>query len=281
MAITGNTQLGPTKQDLIAAAVQRELKHNTKLLPFVTDVSQFAVKGAKSISFPKLSSFTVENRASATAGTVQHLTAAVDKLDLNFNAYVSWLIDASDEAQSTIDAKLAFAERAAASHGRYVDAQIVAQIRAGAGFVASAVSLRDKILEARAFLKRNQAVLQNTVILAAPEMEAELLQVEEFSKADVYGSAVIPSGVLGRIYGAPVLVHEELAADEIFMFENTGVAIGMQKAPNYASQAAIEYGTASVLEAMDQLFGVKALQIDQGTGTLLGKSGLITKVTGA
>lgn len=48
-----------TKQDLIAAEVLRELKENATLLPMVKDYSHLAIKGAKSISLPKLSSFVV------------------------------------------------------------------------------------------------------------------------------------------------------------------------------------------------------------------------------
>jgi len=281
MAVTGNTQLGPTKQDLIAAAVQRELKFTAILSSYVTDVSQFAVKGAKSISFPKFTSFTVQNRASATAGTIDHLTASTDKLDLNINAYVSWLIDGSDEIQSSVAAKVEFAIRAAAAHGRYVDEKIIDQVKTNAGFVATATAnLRDKILECRAFLKRNQAILEQSVLAVSPEMEKQLLQVAEFSQANIYGQAVIPQGVIGRIYGMPVVVHSGFAANEAFMWSKDAIALGFQSAPNYASQPAIEYGTTAVLEAMDQLFGVKALQIDQGTGTLTGKSALIAKVSG-
>lgn len=281
MSVTGNTQLGPTKQDLIAAAVQKELKFNAILASYVTDVSQFAVKGAKSISFPKLASFTVQNRASATAGNIQTLASSVDKLDLDVNAYVSWLIDASDEIQSTLAAKLEFAARAAAAHGRYVDQNIILEVKDKFGFTATEVALRDKVLEVRAWLKRNEAVLENTVFVVAPEMEAELLKVSEFSQAQIFGQAVIPAGVIGRLYGMPVVTHSGLEDDESFIWEKTGIALGFQAAPNYASQPAIEYGTKSVREAMDQLFGVQGLQIDQGTNTAVGKSALIAKVTGA
>lgn len=279
MAVTGNTDLGPTKQELIAAAVQRELKFNAVLSSYVSDVSQFAVKGAKSISFPKFTSFTVENRASAASGTIQNLTAATDKLDLNINAYISWLIDSSDEIQSSVAAKVEFAVRAAAAHGRYVDTKILDEAKTHAGFTATATTLRDKILECRAWLKRNEGILEQSVLVVSPEMEQQLLQVNEFSQAQIYGQAVIPQGVIGRIYGMPVVVHSGLAATESLMWTKDGIALGFQAAPNYASQPAIQYGTNAMLEAMDQLFGVKALQIDQGTNTAAGKSALIAKVT--
>jgi len=281
MGVTGNTEIGITKQEVIAAAVQRELKQNAILFSTVTDVSQFATKGTKSISYPKLSSFVVENRVSGVQGTKQSLTASLDKLDLNVNAYVSWLIDSSDAFQSSINGTLEFAVRAAAAHGRFVDEKIIEAVKQSFGFVATSVTLRDKILEVRAWLKRNQAVLENSYVLAAPEMEADLLKVDEFSKADIYGQAVIPTGVIGRIYGMPVFTHSGLLADELYIYEKTGVAVGFQSAPNYASQPSIEYGTTAMLEAMDQLFGVEALQIGQGVATIAGKSPLIAKVTGA
>lgn len=281
MAVTGHSELGVTKQHIIAAAVQKELKFNAVLSAYVTDVSQFAVKGARQISFPKLTSFTVVNRASATAGVPATLSASLDTLTLNHNAYVSWLIDGSDAVQTSIDARIEFARRAAAAHGRYVDTQIINEVKGNAGFVATATALRDKILEARAWLRRNEAMLDQCVIVASPEMEAQLLQVAEFSRADMYGQPVVPQGVIGRLYGVPVVIHSGFANDEIFMWERSGVALGFQAAPNYASQPAIEYGTTALLEAMDQLFGVKALQIDQGTNVIAGKSGLIAKVAGS
>ena len=53
----GNTQVGATKMDVIAAMVQKELKFKAVLSRYFEDVSAFAIKGAKSITFPKLSSF--------------------------------------------------------------------------------------------------------------------------------------------------------------------------------------------------------------------------------
>lgn len=279
--ITGSTQLSPTFQTVIATAAQKELLANSQLAPTVTDVSQFAVKGNDKIRFPKLGAFTVENRASATAGEIQTLASSNDELTLDIKAYVSWLIDANDEMQSRLDVKMEYAMRAASAHGRYIDSRIRAAVIGAEGFVASSVGLYNRIVDARAFLVRNQANLNDVFLVASPEMEAELLKVENFSKADVFGQAVIPSGVIGRVLGMPILISNTFAADEIYVWDKSAVALGFQKAPNYASQPEIAYGTTAVREAMDLLAGVKALQINQGAGTLLGGSGLIAKVQGA
>ena len=279
--ITGSTQLSPTYQQAIATAAQKELLANAELSPFVTDVSQFAVKGNNQIKFPKLASFTVDARASGVAGEAKTLAASVDVLDLNISQYVSWLIDSNDEVQSRLDVKMEYAMRAASAHGRGLDAQIRLAIVNNAGYVATATALNEKIVDAKAFLKRNQANLAQLVIGCSPEQEAALLKVDAFVRAEYVNQGVVSSGVLGRLYGVPVIVSSAFEDDEIYMWEQSAVALGFQRAPNYASQPAIEYGTTAVREAMDLLAGVKALQIGQGTGTTAGNSGLIAKISGA
>jgi len=49
-----NPEMAPTKMDLITAAAQRELRAQAQLAGFFSDKSQFAGKGSKSVSFPKL-----------------------------------------------------------------------------------------------------------------------------------------------------------------------------------------------------------------------------------
>lgn len=276
--ITGNTQLAPTKQDLIIALVQKELKFKAQLLPWVTDFSVFAVKGAKSVGVPKLSSFTVENRASATAGTIQALSSAKDVIDLNFNAYVSWLIDSSDEMQTSIDAQMEFAKRAAAAHGRYVDEQIITEALAVAGLnVGPGPVTAGKILAARKFIMQNDGDLGQTVLVVDPTTEEVMLGLDEFKRADIYGSAVIPSGVIGKVYGMPVMVHNGLAASNALVIEKTGLGFAFQKAPAMAEQPEIAYGTAAKRVAIDQLFGVNGLQLGE-KGLLATQSPLVVKM---
>jgi len=258
--IHGNTQIGATKQDLIAALVQKELAAAANLLPYVTDVSRFAVKGAKSISFPMLSSFTPINRATGAAGDAAVLTSTVDKLDLDVNAYIAWIVDSSDEIQSTIEWQTELSMRAASAHGRYVDAQVIAELEAeGTAVTAGAIS-RDIILEMRENLLLANADKNALILVVGPESETDLLKVDEFTKADIYGQAVIPNGVIGRVYGVPVLVNNQLGATAFYMFDKAGIAVGFQKGASMSVQGANQYGSGAERHALDQLFGVKALQ---------------------
>lgn len=276
--ITGNTELSSTKNDLITSLVQKELKFRAKLLATVTDLSSYAGKGMKSISFPKLSSFSVENRASAAPGTIQALSATTDKLDLNLNAYVSWLVDSSDEIQSSIDVQIENALRAAAAHGRYVDEQIIAVLEAGAGLdIGTAPITSDLILDAREQLVKSFADPSACVMLVGADQEKAMLKIADFVRADYYGASNIPSGEIGRVWGMPVMVHQGVAAGKAYFYSKDSVGVAFQKAPSMAEQPEIAYGTNAKRVAIDQLFGVKALQTGE-LGAASGKSPLIVKL---
>lgn len=265
MAITGNTQLAVTKADIISEMVQRELKYQAKLNgTTTTDVSMFAVKGAKTISFPRFGSLAVENRASAAAGTIQDITAAVDTLPLNYRAYVSWLIDSTDEFQSKVEVTQEYVKRAASAHARQLDEAVLAVLDASSGYQQTAGIDKTKILNARKWLLKNQADLSQCFIVVNPDDEALLLAINEFVAADVYGSSNIPNGVIGKIFGMNVMVHTKPDLAKSYIYSKEAIAFGLQMAPNYAEQDAIEYGTTSKRAAVDQLYGHKALQLGQG-----------------
>lgn len=262
MAVTGNTQLSATKNDVIAAMVQRELKFSAKLLNTVTDVSMFAAKGMKSVSFPTAGSFTVENRATATQGTIQDLTFAKEQLDLDYRAYVAWLVDSVDEYQASVDVQSEYVKRASTAHARNIDEIILTKLDAVKGHVETAGIDRAKILNCRQFIIQNFGDLSSLVMVVKPSDENLLLNIADFVRADAYGSSNIPSGVIGRLFGANVMIHA--GATKSFMYTKEALAWAFQKAPQYDEQKDIRYGTGSMLAAVDQLYGSKALQLGKG-----------------
>lgn len=281
MAITGNTELGATKQELIAAVVQKELAFSAKLMPYISDVSKFAVKGSKSISFPKLTSFAVQKRVEGVAGTQTVLAASNDKLDLDENAYVAWIIDATTKLQSNIQSESEFASRAAKSLGRQVDLDIVVELNAVAGLSvlggAPANITKGDILAMRKYILANNGELADTALLISVDMEAVMLDIADFVKADFYGASNIPDGVIGKVYGIPVVVTNAFTGQQAYMVEKAGCAIGFQKAPSMGSQPANEYGVGATLDAMDQLYGIQGLELEQA-GAAAGKSPLVAKL---
>lgn len=277
--ITGNTQLAPTKADIITALVQKELAFRSKLASTVSDVSSFAVKGAKSIAFPKYSSFTVVNRASGVAGDASQLTALTDVLSLNFNAYVAYIIDSFDEVQSSVENQSLFAQRAAAAQARYVDSQLVTALTAAAGLdVGAAPITRDFILSMMSYIEGNDGNLDQTVLVIPPAQKAEMLKIADFSQAQIYGVANIPSGVIGSVYGVPVIVSNAMGSTSALMYDKDGMALGFQKAPSMSEQGANQYGTGAVRVAIDQLFGMCPLQTGNKGTTVNVTSPLIAKM---
>lgn len=275
MSVIGNTELAPTKMDLIVAAAQRELKAQAQLAGFFSDKSQFAVKGSKSVSFPKLSSFTAQDRASGVAGATQVVTATADKLDLNKNKQVLWVIDPSDEVQSTLNWELETVRLAASAHGRQFDRDLAdAALAVRTEVTATGDITRDSVLEMIEYLSKNFAIKSQIALFISPKQKTAMLKIAEFTQAQIYGNAVIPSGTIGSVYGVPVVEAPILADAEFFMADKDGVAFALQKLPAYDEQKAVEYGAGAMKRTLDQLYGVKGLQIAQGTAAA-GKSALV------
>jgi len=250
---------GVTRRDLIEAEVQKELAFKAKFMPYVSDVSSMAELGAKQISFPKLSSFTVIDRVAGVAGDATALTDSLDTLLLDKNAYVAWIIDSMSKAQTAINAELENAGRAAGAQGRYVDTQIVATAETAGVVIPSAVGdiTRDIVLDMQEDLELKDADMSQVALFISPAQRKAMLKIQQFTEAQLYGTSNIPSGVIGSVYGVPVVVSNNLAAQQYFMFEKTGLAIGFQKGLSMSEQGANEYGVDAKRIAMDQLFGIK------------------------
>ena len=264
-AIIANTEFGASKAILIAQLVQKELAFNAMLTQTITDVSAFAVEGLKQISFPKLTSFTVSNRTEGAYGDASTITSSVDTMDLNFNAYVSWIIDAMTQKQANPAVVLETARRAAMAQARYVDTQIITKLAAVAASFVNVGSDVDvtyaNIVDMHTDLMEADADMTQVSIVASPAQHGALMKLDEFKRADVYGLATIPRGVLGFILGMPVYIHNGLAAKQLFMYEKGGLAIGFQKQAAYGEQDEIGYGVGAKKAAIDQLFGLVGLQL--------------------
>lgn len=272
-----------TRRDLIEARVQKELEFKAKLASMVTDVSMFAELGSKSISFPKLSSFTVVNRAAGAAGDATALTDSLDTMNLDQNAYVAWIIDSMSKAQTAINAELENAGRAAGAQARYVDTQIISQAEA-VGVVEPSASgdiTRDIVLEMIEQLELHDADMSMASFWISPTQKKAMLKVAEFTEAQIYGSSNVPNGVIGSVYGVPIVVSNALTALQYFCVEKSGLALGFQKGLSMDEQGANEFGVGAKRVAMDQLFGTKGLQlgVTNGKGIVpaAGESALVIK----
>lgn len=276
--ITGSTEIGGTKQALIAAMVQKELAFRAKLTPFFTDLSAFANPGALSIAVPKLSSFTVIDRAEGAYGDSSALSSSNDVLTLDQNLFVSWIIDATTAIQSNISAELEFARRAAAAQARAVDTLIIGELRSACSSFLNVGTDVDvtyaNVLSMVRYLEERDASMEDTVWLVSPQQKAAIFNLAEFKNQYQFGQATLPSGVIGTILGSPVVMHSGLAGKEVFLAEKSGLAYAFQKNATYGEQAELSYGVGAKKAAIDQIFGVRGMQLAQ-RGAAAGKSPLI------
>lgn len=266
------------KQDLIASVVQRELEFQAKLLPTVTNVSQFAVPGAKSVAFPKLSSFTVNSRAFGAADTEQTLTDTTDVIQLDQNRIVSWIIDSKDALQTTINAQAENAKRAAAAHARSIDDYILGVLESdGVPTTTLGAITRDIILEMQQSLFDREAELDRMVLVVGNDSYSELLKIAEFTEHQIYGpNQAISGGQVGTVYGMAVIRRSGIGANTYYMYDSEGVGFAMQAGPQMDSEKDIQYGTGAMRFAMDVLYGCDSLQRGE-KGVAAGQSALIVK----
>lgn len=261
MPLIGNTQLSSTKQDLIAALVQRELISAAVVKPSIRDVSQFAVKGAKTIAFPRAGSFTVEDRATTAQASLVTVTYATDQLTVDRMATVSWIVDPQDELESAINVEADLVARAARALGKDFDTQVIAGLESSASATTTAGAISKSIfLEMRQLLLAQNADPNSLYFLCGPDSEAVLLGITEFVDANTYGSARIPSGVLGMLYGVKVIMSTQIAANTFYMYDSEGYCYGFQKDVSMGERPAPEYGVGALLRTMDAKWGHKALQ---------------------
>jgi len=257
----GDSDLAATKQDLIAAIVQRELIAAATVMRTVRDVSSFAVKGSKTISFPKAGSFTVEDRATTVEANKANITYATDTLTPDRMATVSWLVDPQDDIESTVNTEADTAGRAAKALGKDVDTQLIAGLETDSTVTTTAGAItKDIILEMRESLLTAEADPAQLWLAIGPTSESTLLAISEFVEPDRYGSARIPSGQLGTLYGVKVVLSTQIAALTFYMYDSEGYAVGFQKGASMDERKAPEFGTGAILRTMDQKFGVAELQ---------------------
>ena len=265
--ITDISEVSVTRMDFIVETAQRELAAAAKMLPLISNVSEFALPGRKSISFPKLGSFAVQKLAENQRADAQALTATEDKLELDQLATVQWIIKKQAELQSQLSFEQAYISRASSAHGRQLDKDILDELIPGAaGSVTyNAGAIEDNILEIVQNLDEQFAPEEGRFVVFRPAQKKLLLGVANFVQADRYGSNVpLVSGELGQAYGlrfiSSAIISDNFIDGVMVGFHREALAVGFQMDPTFGEQPAIEYGVGSMRQGLDQLYGVKIMQ---------------------
>lgn len=241
---TSAANTGTTEMDIISSIVQDELKRSAKLRPTITDRSDMAEKGVKSIDLPRFdSSFSgpaAQNVDGVTETAGQTLDFAVDSIDLNDWTSIVYKVPDRVSKQSRINLEGELAASAGKDYGNYVDDQIIVQLKLAAAAhlhgldgnisgAGAAVTLAD-VAKARQLLNRANADQDGRVMVIPPEMEATIIGLDNFRNANQYGSReALLQGEVGQIYGFKVIVHNGLASNEACFYQKKCVAIAVQQ----------------------------------------------------
>lgn len=258
-----------TKNNLIISLVQRELQASMKILPFLTDYSAFAAKGVKTVSVPRLSSFTAANRAFGAAFGESTLTDAVDALNIDQNTGVLWIEDKADEIQSSIEFRMEAAKRAANSVGRFTSSAIYTGIDGAAGLSINggvpADVTKDNMLALREYVLCNEGNLDSMVFLVGCDQETVLLNIADFIRADSYGAqpTALQSGVIGKLYGVPVVIDNLIKTQQVYCIDKAGYGYAAQRQMNMQEESDVSYGTNAQKVVVDYLWGHAPLQVGE------------------
>lgn len=267
--IIDGTEVSVTRMDYIVETVQRELAAAAKVRPLVSDVSQFALPGRRSISFPKLGSLTVQKLAEGQAADAQALTATEDQLDLDQLATVQFILKKQAEIQSQLSFEQSMIQRAASAHARQVDSDIIEALAAGAAsgndVTYNGSDIEDNILSVVQKLDEANAPEEGRFLIFRPAQKKLILSVANFVQAERYGSNIpIMRGELGMAYGLRFIMSNNATSTFVdatmIGFQREALAVGFQMDPFIDEEKDIKWGAGSKRYAVDQLYGYKVLQ---------------------
>jgi len=252
---TANT--GDTEREIISSIVQEQLLQETKLLHTVRDVSSMVEKGMKTLELPRFDSRfagpATQNPDGETPVTAQTLDLATDVLALDQWKNLPYRIPDRIAMQSAVPLQAELAKSAGSEMAIYVDQEIAAQLKLAAdgtgglpdhiiqmsGTSNLVITLGD-ITEARRLLNvANVRDDGNRFLSISPEQEKAMLNIDNFIKANEYGSReALLNGEVGRVFGFRVVVSNSFSGAEAVAYHKDCVAIGFQKGVDFEAQRA-------------------------------------------
>jgi len=269
MADMGVTETSATGLALVAAMVQSQLIVNAELMFTIQDESARAVKGAKSIAFPKTGALDPTEKAENTATTAQVLTYAVDTMNLDQHFQTLVRLEDIAAVQSILNVESDIIERAGKGMAKKYDTAIYTALKASASasapdhtvadYAASGAITRAKILANRKLLNDQNVPKSERFMVISTEQESELLNIDGFVDADKYGSREsLLNGEIGRLFGFTVICTTTCESDVTLYYHRSALAFARQVEPTWERQRA-DLAYLADDYSLSSLFGVKAM----------------------
>lgn len=265
MAEIGLTEVSATSMDIVSALVQQTLKQESKLLPTIMDYSAFAGKGAQSVKIPRRTQFAAANKSENTDLTAQELTFAVDTISLNKNKAIYAALERIAELQATPNVEAEIVQEMAKEIALQVDKDIYAQLLLASAAApdhriayAGASLAQADILEAIRLLKVQNVPMSDVFMAISPKDEKSILSISDFIRADTYGSPNgLVNGVVGRVYGLPVIVTNVATDDRAVVYHKSAVGFASQLQPEFKTDQNLKATSKEYL--LQMIYGVSLL----------------------
>lgn len=265
MAEIGLTETSATSMAVVSALVQQTLKQESKLLPTIADYSQFAIKGASSVKVPRRTQFAAADKSENTSLTAQELTFSVDTISLAKNKAVYAALERVAELQATPNVEAEIIMEMAKEIALQVDKDIYAQLLLASAaapdhriaYVGASLAQAD-ILEGMRLLKVQNVPMSDVAMVISPKDEKALLGIADFVRADSYGSPNgLVNGVVGRVYGFPVIVTNVATDDRAILYHKSAVGFASQMQPEYSTDQDLKNTAKEYL--LQMIYGVSVL----------------------
>lgn len=265
-ALMGVTETSAAAVDVISNQVQMYLQQSSKILGQVTDYTGLVVPGAKSVEIPRAGGFTVNSKSENTAVDSQILTYSTDAIALDQHKVIQWLLEDIANEQTVVAVVQNALERAGKDLGREVDQNLINILETASAsapdhriaYAATSTIAEADILDARLLMIAQNIDPSELVLAVNPAQEKVMLGLSNFIDASKYGSAgAISNGEIGRVFGATVIVHNDVESLKSLMFHKTAVGFASQFGPRFQQES--DLANLATRYSLDHLYGSKLL----------------------
>ncbi len=261
----GLTEVSASSMAIVSAVVQQTLKQESKLLPLISDYSQFAYKGASSVKAIRRTQFAAADKSENTDLSVQTITLAADTISLDKNKAIYSVLERVAEMQATPDVESEIIVEMAKELALQVDKDIYTQLLLASAAApdhrvayAGATLAQADILGGIKLLKVQNVPMTDVAMVIHPTDEMSLLGISDFVRADSYGNPNgLVNGMIGRVYGFPIYVTNVATESRAILFHKSAVGFASQMQPEYSTNQLLKATAKEFL--LQMIYGVTVL----------------------
>lgn len=262
----GVTETVATAMDIVASIVQETLKQTQVLAPTVTDYSQFAVKGSKTVDIPRRDQFSAADKSENSALSTQALTFSADTISLNKHKAIYAKLEKIAGMQSVVDVDGEIVQEMSRELARQVDADVYVELKLASAAAPDHRLAFDNttdlgkadILNARRLLNIQNVPQEDRWLAVNPLHESELLAIAEFVEADKYaGATALANAELGRLFGFRVIMSNEVEDANVVAYHRSAVGWAAMAQPEFDTDKDLANVAREFL--IDMIYGMEVL----------------------